>query len=273
MGRVNRCIYCGAVGVPLSDEHIIPFGLGGPHILAKASCAGCATLTSRLEGRLLRGALLPYRAVRELPTRRPDDRPSRFVGEVKRGDMWVTEEFKVEKLVAGVAWPIYERPGVFDDVVTGPRVKAVKLQGVVMQGAVAGDGPKRTVRITGNAKPISFGRLIAKVGYGYAVAELGLDAFTPLVLGDILGDGAAIGTWVGCPDETGFDPPILSGHACQVSIGDDGFVRSYIRLFAEHGTPEYLVVVGRVEGSLPIRGRSGASFELPTQSLDATGDE
>lgn len=141
---------------------------------------------------------------------------------------------------------MYERPGVFDGVVTGPRVRAVHLQVVARKEAVLGDGPKQTMRAKGEVKPISFARLIAKIGYGYAVAQLELGAFAPLVLDDILGEGATVGTWVGCPDETGFDPPIPEGHACQVSIGDDGFVRSYVRLFAEHRTPEYLVVAGRI---------------------------
>jgi hypothetical protein len=165
---------------------------------------------------------------------------------VQRGDAWVAEEIDVGCFGAGVGWPIYERPGVFDGVVSGPRVRAVQLQVVARKEGVSGDGPKVTMRAKGEAKPISFARLIAKIGYGYAVAQLGLDAFAPLVLDDILGDGATVGTWVGCPDETGFDSPIPEGHACQVSIGDDGFVRSSIRLFAEHGTPEYLAVVGRL---------------------------
>lgn len=38
---VNVCIYCGGTGA-LSDEHIIPFGLGGRWVLPKASCAECA---------------------------------------------------------------------------------------------------------------------------------------------------------------------------------------------------------------------------------------
>ena len=58
---VGHCIYCGRAD-SLSDEHIFPYGLNGPSWLKDASCLGCATETSRVEGRVLRGALRAIRA-------------------------------------------------------------------------------------------------------------------------------------------------------------------------------------------------------------------
>ena len=48
---VGRCIYCGSDGDAkgLSDEHMVPFSLGGDAVLPKASCAACATETSKIE--------------------------------------------------------------------------------------------------------------------------------------------------------------------------------------------------------------------------------
>jgi hypothetical protein len=45
----DKCIYCGKLDTKLSDEHIVPESLGGVHIIRKASCPECATITSRFE--------------------------------------------------------------------------------------------------------------------------------------------------------------------------------------------------------------------------------
>lgn len=54
---VGACIYCGATEGRLTEEHIIPTGLGGTLVLPNASCDMCATLTSQFEMRVLRGFL------------------------------------------------------------------------------------------------------------------------------------------------------------------------------------------------------------------------
>ena len=40
----GECIYCGALAkdVELTDEHIIPYSLGGEAIILDASCKACA---------------------------------------------------------------------------------------------------------------------------------------------------------------------------------------------------------------------------------------
>jgi hypothetical protein len=73
----GECIYCGARGdeVELTDEHIIPFSLGGNAEILKASCKSCATITSELELHLGRQVLWDHRVHAKLPTRRPEGRP------------------------------------------------------------------------------------------------------------------------------------------------------------------------------------------------------
>jgi HNH endonuclease len=78
---VGSCIYCGEKE-GLSDEHVIPYGLGGNLILRKASCHTCAKITSNLELRLLRGQWWPYRKTLEIQTRSgnyPKYRPAHLV--------------------------------------------------------------------------------------------------------------------------------------------------------------------------------------------------
>ena len=57
LGDVGRCIYCASTDQLLSDEHVVPFSLGGRKVLRKASCARCASITARFEGEFARSAL------------------------------------------------------------------------------------------------------------------------------------------------------------------------------------------------------------------------
>src|SRR5438045_2287022 len=66
---LDKCIYCGSTE-KLTDEHIIPFGLGGPWVLADASCPECCKITSRFELNVLRNFWDPARAALGMPTRR-----------------------------------------------------------------------------------------------------------------------------------------------------------------------------------------------------------
>src|SRR5579875_1815169 len=75
--RVGRCIYGDHDG-PFSDEHIVPYGLGGDVILPAASCRDCATKTSRFEQQVLRTMMGPLRVRLGLPTRRKKERPTEF---------------------------------------------------------------------------------------------------------------------------------------------------------------------------------------------------
>jgi HNH endonuclease len=78
---IGCCIYCGEKKC-LSDEHIIPYGLGGSIVLKKASCNSCAKITSNIELRLLRGQWWPYRKLLGIQTRSgnyPKYRPAHLV--------------------------------------------------------------------------------------------------------------------------------------------------------------------------------------------------
>lgn len=72
---VGKCIYCNQTE-DLTDEHVVPFALGGRLVLPDASCKKCAKITSAFEAKVLRGFMLEARAVGKFPTRRPKERPT-----------------------------------------------------------------------------------------------------------------------------------------------------------------------------------------------------
>src|ERR1700722_13971721 len=97
---VGRCIYCGADAgeAELTDEHIVPFALGGRSVLPKSSCRRCAHITGSVVERFcLRQMLGAVRTQRGFPTRRPKERPQtfQFTARVGSRDEERTEEFRL----------------------------------------------------------------------------------------------------------------------------------------------------------------------------------
>jgi hypothetical protein len=88
----------------------------------------------------------------------------------------------------------------------------------------------------------AFARLLGKIAHGFAMAsDLGdVESSLPAA---IFEEGESIGWWVGgAPDVT------LTGeglHAVAVSV-DDGVILVRVRLFAQFGAPEYVIVAGRL---------------------------
>src|SRR5216684_2974371 len=82
--RIGRCIYC-LSQENLSDEHAVPFSLGGDITLEDASCDRCAGITSYLDGYLARHVFHEFRTHRGLQSRRglPKELPATLIhGEI-----------------------------------------------------------------------------------------------------------------------------------------------------------------------------------------------
>ena len=95
--------------------------------------------------------------------------------------------------------------------------------------------------------PISFGRLIVKIGYGHILTQLDIGDFEPLVLPHILGTDSNVSYVVGCKDK--MEAP-LEGLGYQLTtlilgVAENAFVIAEVRLLANCHTPTYSVVVGR----------------------------
>ena len=79
---VGHCIYCGG-NKALSDEHIVPLGLGGRRVLPKSSCGECAKKTGAFERTCQRTMYGPLRMYYDLPSRRRKERPATLPLKVK----------------------------------------------------------------------------------------------------------------------------------------------------------------------------------------------
>jgi hypothetical protein len=249
LGRIGKCIYCGTTGVPLHSEHVVPLGLNGPWELLEASCEKCAAITSAFEYDVLRGPLMVTRAALGLPTRRKNLRPRKFPLAVTREGREEIIEVPLDEHLAALMMPKLELPAHLDG---RPYRGGVDVNGTV---CVQVSGPSieelskmhgtKTISVTVAWKGNTFERMLAKIGFGFAVARFGLSNLSEIyVIPAILGQKDDVGRWVGCPKDMHMEVGKFF-HKIDISEINKEIV-ARIKLFAIFPVPEYLVVVGRL---------------------------
>jgi HNH endonuclease len=254
---LGKCIYC-SVPDDLTDEHILPYALGGTLVLRQASCKACATITGSLEQRLLRGHWWPYRKKLGLQTRNPDaSKELKRVKITKTDGTIIDAEMPLESFVAAMVFKL-EPPAILsgNEANGEPYAKDafLKLLGPMPTEAIV-DGKRYVLAPRDNVEfPVNFHsgdltRFLAKVAHGYAISKEGLGAFDEFYLPEfILGRTDGIQTYVG-----GYESPIITqtlpgGGYNRMMVRTRGDLLSVcIQLFIDEGDPPpiYEIVVGK----------------------------
>jgi HNH endonuclease len=180
----GACIYCGATGVRLTNEHIVPFSLGGSHVIREASCLRCANTTKKFEQRVARDLWGDARTSYNAPTRRKRERRSHIV---------VADP---DNRTKSLTVPASEYPG---GLVFYKMNQAGLLQGLpesldisgLWQLVVIHDEERQRkflqkhpgkLTLKFRHVPEAFGQLIAKIGYCQILTHLDLGDFRPICL-------------------------------------------------------------------------------------------
>ena len=258
---VGCCIYCG-IGPDqgdLGNEHIIPLAFNGSLILPKSSCRRCAhVINQQVENPVLSQEWERFRTKHKLPTRRPKNRRKYVhLGTTDGGT------FRVRATDYSAPVPIY-RCVASARILTGaeriPNSHAWTIEGLAShdeETRLQRKYPRWDKQHRFKVEPYRFMRFVAKIGYGLAVANLGLDCFTPLVRDIILGQSDDYFRWVGCDDS--MPPPdgewsndgqhqfFIHLHCREVAARLVLHVVVYVKLFGNAGMPLYHVVVGEVD--------------------------
>jgi hypothetical protein len=252
---VGACIYCGAFE-GLTDEHVIPYALRGTLVLPEATCGTCADITSAFERRVLRGFMFDARTAGNFPTRRRKDRPATRSLQVERGGTFETVELPSDESPGLLFLPMLKRPAFL----TGaPPVHGVGVMGIetISFGRnpveVVTDLGTKTMRHTVNLDVTSFVRMLAKIGYSYAIAARGPYPQSEVpVLPLILGGSDDGSTWVGSTEYRLESEEKRPEHALGLvpyTATVDGVLEhvlvARIKLFANSGATGYEVVVRR----------------------------
>lgn len=249
LATIGCCMYCRAPAI--GREHAIPRGLNGVYTLEQASCRDCERVTSRLEGELLRGPLLPIRIVLDLYTKDPADRPRSLPGIVRMPDgtsrrLLIPIEAHPTPLalpllfgppyLLGETRPMQMRGEQWTRQFTDPSATERYLASL---GAVE-------IQLGSVIDPTPLIRLVAKIAYCFAVAHVGLDGFTELFLPGVAGATTTLESL--SPYVGGLPMPAPAEdelHVVTVEISDAGLIVVAVRLLARFGAPTYVAVVGR----------------------------
>lgn len=259
---IGKCIYCGETRLPVGvsrfgDEHIIPYALGGNLILQEASCKKCEKIINReIETPICSHEWGYLRAKREFPTRKKKERQAKthvIVQSVDGSPMRIPladfsapvtmYKFGEARILSGLG------PGA-DDLRWTIVVLTNRGEEMEMQRKYQSWDKRHGLK----PQPYPFARLLAKIAYGYVVAEYGLGAFAPLVTDIILGRSddyfyTVGGSWDIAPAIPGGD------HVTNITVRGVGWNRALIivdiRLFSAVETPSYHVVVGEIDRKNP----------------------
>jgi hypothetical protein len=255
---LERCIYCGERNLPpgvarFSDEHIIPLSLGGNLILPEASCETCArTINKGIETVVAHQEWGLLRRKRDFPTRNRKARRESKTVTLRRVD---GSEMQIS--LADYSTPVmmykFGEARMLSGLPAGTdhlRWTATILTSHEEEMATQRKYPEWNKQHTLKAQPYPFARLLAKIGFAYSVAELGVESFTPLVTDIILGHSDDYFLTVGGTWDIG--PAIKGGdHVTNISFRFISAKKSLlvvdIRLFSAIETPSYHVVVGEVD--------------------------
>jgi hypothetical protein len=252
---VGQCIYCGTKQPPLRAEHIIARALNGTLILPEASCDDCGKITGKIEGFNTQnlGLFGPARYANRMRSRQRSKWPKVLpVGIQEEGGPEITIDVPLAEFPASISLPVLRSArwldGEPDDgsPTRGSSWWTTRHEGR-LQAFVRKWGLKRGTRVfSGTVNPSQFSQMLAKIAHAAAVAEFGIDGFTPMALDLAMGRSQSINYLVGCsPVEP--QPPPKENHLHSIRFRSHGAGHPLlveIRLFASFGAPRYHVVVG-----------------------------
>lgn len=258
------CIYCGDAHSKLTDEHVIPFALGGNSaILLKACCSTCQRIIQKYEQRVLKDQMGIFRARIGAPTRNPKKRPTEqslhFVEVNERTEVLRDLGHRIVPIDdAPLAFAVWDSPPpailgehIPPEMRVGkPWTYVHKETAMKLAREVAVETGSNHVAVkVAEVNRLDFLRFIAKTAHAYAVAELGHGSFRPTLTDLILGrsDDAA--------EFVGGDPSadsITTGPDRMVTITagrvSNGPARGYsavrMQLYPILGTPAQAAIVG-----------------------------
>ena len=185
----GACIYCGATGVRLTAEHVVPLSLGGQHVIEKASCDECARITTRFERDVAREMWGDARISYNAPSRRKKQRKTHTI---------LTDPDNPERKVkvpyseypAAMIYYKLQRCGLLEGMPESVDLSSMWQFSAIHDDAKAkGFENKFGIKLTSKFRhvPESFARLLAKIGYCNLLCVLNTGDFRPICVPYILG--------------------------------------------------------------------------------------
>lgn len=246
---VDRCIYCGATGDALTNEHIIPFFLGGRLVLPRASCRDCEKITKKFEGKCARKMLGKFSIRTGLPTQNPKKRPATLpIEELDASGLGREKQIPVIDYPRFLMMPVFPLPSLI-------AMHNDRTDGYAWVSMNKADFLKvrSTHAKSGRAKldiPVQeFMRMLAKIGHAFAAAELGSEFFskwTPLLCDYIKAGIGDVRDFVGNDRGKLSSTNLLNNVTLHTAANNNfEYLVASVRIFGNLDAPQYLVVVAQ----------------------------
>jgi hypothetical protein len=266
----GRCIYCfEGKDEALSDEHAIPFSLGGNSVIENASCEKCKLAIEPVDRHIARTVFGQHRVHAGIQTRRPKERPTKLPADFLRQGKTFSAELPIAEHPYSVTLPVWGSAGFFK----GAR-KSSAFPGVSVHGyhwtppgiretlqRIDADGSPTPISLPKDFRLDLFGRAIAKIAYCNALMRYGLDAFSGSGIQDVIvGKDPAVPFFVGGVADyppPPFDRTVLHFVSFnEIDLPDKTARRLIVmnvRLFSNSGTPEAgMPIYHAVMGTVPL---------------------
>lgn len=245
---VGFCIYCYTRTGPFTDEHTLPDGLGGRHILPKASCEKCQRIINQVEQYCMRTMLGNVRAHMGIRSRkkRPPVPQSLLIAEKDTGRR--SRVYKpIRELPLITVMPAFPPPFILSGLPAPEKFWGANWAPFSPSKEFVESVGAQSV-FSEEISPLKFARMLAKIAHSMAVAVYGIDAFQPLLPPLILGERKRYVELVGgsFADEPATHKEI-HGISINVKRRVDGseLLIARIRLFGNLGAPIYVVAIGK----------------------------
>jgi hypothetical protein len=265
----GECIYCGAKDVGLTDEHILPYFIGGTHIINGASCKPCAKITSRFERDIAKGLWDGARSAYDAPSRRKKNR--------KKYILLADQNNPGNKLK--IPYKEYPAPMVFYYMDTAgfllglsetvDRINTWTFKAIVDQKKLDAFEEKYPGQLTATMKfnHDSYARLLEKIAYGQILCSLDPGEFRPICLPYILGEKTNHTFIVGSRKSIPEPQAGLGYSMSTICFGTTDYLLLMVelRILADNHTPVYHVLVGDVSGKDSVenvRSKIAATYEV-----------
>jgi hypothetical protein len=249
----GHCIYCGATGVKLTDEHIIPIALNGEHVLRDSSCNNCKRKIDIYESLIVRTVWRPYRAKMDFYTRRPKERSKPHELRVRQNDSAVTIPVMAADHPSTLVLSTLPPPRLLSPTAAiefEPRVFITDYQAL---DAALTRYPRGVSGGRFHFDP--FARLLAKIAHGMIYAGIRSDPVFSrlefLLPGIIIHDADPFLLVGGTRDDLPAEDATSVIDANWITIDGVPHLALTIRLFAYNaGSPVYQVVAARVRSKV-----------------------
>jgi hypothetical protein len=246
------CIYCRKKNVPLKNEHIVPYSIGGQTVLRDASCEACEDITKKFEQDIARDMWGDARNHFDAPSRRKKDRKTHI---------FLSDPNDFRRKIK-VPYADYPAPMFFYKMGPAGLMRGLpenmdisslwKLEAISDHEKMMKFKEKYGISMSAKFKhsPYSFARMLAKIGYGHTLTQLDLDDFRSICVPYILGEKANISYIVGGSFETPA-PNLNAGYELRnygFGTNERIMITAEVRIFSNACTPIYHVVIGDVIG-------------------------